>query len=373
MSRWNDISYFEDTLERLSRGLTAGRQWNTLKEIFSALEKRNALAPLAQYAWILGRAIQEGYFKTERSAESFFGIAYNDESPLYYRVMAAATTGERFTPFDSTTEKTTAEKEDNNEAEFLLGFFEYGASALALPFIQKSENELSPPELRKIAEALAASERWKECLDLVSRYIRRKDYIPNEKDFHLFYPRPFGELVKKYAKKAELGPELLYGLIRTESYFESSIVSRSGAVGLTQLMAPTAKDMANRIARRGGPDYRNAGGTVDLDDPETNIHIGSWYLRYLVEYMKSPMPAILAYNGGMGRVRRWLAADETKSPLPHDLFLETVEYPETRAYGRNVLAAAAVYGSLYYRKNAENIVKNIYPAEDHPADKYPLD
>jgi soluble lytic murein transglycosylase len=47
----------------------------------------------------------------------------------------------------------------------------------------------------------------------------------------------------------------------------------------------------------------------------------------------------------MNRVRRWRSGEPD---LPGDLFLETIEYPETREYGRKVLAAALVYGWLYY-------------------------
>jgi soluble lytic murein transglycosylase len=123
-------------------------------------------------------------------------------------------------------------------------------------------------------------------------------------------------------------------------------------------MPTTAEEMAGRIARQGGPDYR--GPEMDLQNPELNIHIGSYYLRYLKGQMGSLMPALLAYNGGMGRVRRWLAEDRRRGGLPLGLFLETVEFPETREYGRRILAAAAVYGYLYYGKSFEEVAADIY-------------
>jgi soluble lytic murein transglycosylase len=60
------------------------------------------------------------------------------------------------------------------------------------------------------------------------------------------------------------------------------------------------------------------------------------------------MLALLAYNGGQGRVRRWRGA-EAVAGLPVDLFLETVEFAETRNYGRFVTGAAAVYRELSSR------------------------
>jgi soluble lytic murein transglycosylase len=70
------------------------------------------------------------------------------------------------------------------------------------------------------------------------------------------------------------------------------------------------------------------------------------------------MMALLAYNGGMGRVRRWRTADRNR--LPEDLFLETIAFDETREYGRRVLAAAAVYGYLYYGMSMEEGVADVY-------------
>jgi soluble lytic murein transglycosylase len=307
--------------------------------------------------------VQEGYIETERSAEYFFRIAFEKgKDSYYYRAMAASALGVSFAiEADKPIEAETREKSSSgSEAEFILGFFEYGASSFALPYIQAVEKDLSSLELRKVAEALAVSGSWKDSLDLVSRYTSRKDSEMTEQDLLLFFPQPYKELIEKYASEAELGAEILYGLIRTESYFMSGIVSRSGAVGLAQLMAPTAEEMAVRIVRRGGPDYR--GAEMNLKDPELNIHIGSFYLRYLIGQMGNPMLALLAYNGGMGRLRRWLAADRQKAggALPHDLFLESIEFSETREYGRRVLSTASVYGYLYYGMGMEEVSSDIY-------------
>jgi soluble lytic murein transglycosylase len=196
---------------------------------------------------------------------------------------------------------------------------------------------------------------------LVSLYARRDGYQINRQDLELLYPRPFRELVEQYAAETGIEPSLLFALIRTESAFDPHIVSRAGAVGLTQLMPATAEEMAVRIRRRGGPDYiRNDSAddaakdfAIDLRNPAVNIHIGAVYLAYLNERMEDKLLALLAYNGGMNRIRRWrITANRLSGPasagLPPDLFLETVEYPETRNYGRSVMGAAAMYKSLYF-------------------------
>jgi soluble lytic murein transglycosylase len=72
---------------------------------------------------------------------------------------------------------------------------------------------------------------------------------------------------------------------------------------------------------------------------------------------EGPLMALLAYNGGIGRLRRWRNAEPA---LSGDLFLETVEYGETREYGRKVLASAAAYGYLYYGMTMEGIFADMY-------------
>jgi soluble lytic murein transglycosylase len=151
--------------------------------------------------------------------------------------------------------------------------------------------------------------------------------------------------------------EILYGLIRTESAFDPDIISHAGAIGLSQIVPPTALETAARIRKLGGPNYIDNTNSIDLRNPVTNVHIGAFYLSQLITLMDSPMQALLAYNGGMTRVRRWRAAEKD---LPEDLFLETIGLIETREYGKQVLAAAVAYGYLYFDLSMEAVVADIY-------------
>ena len=370
MPGWDDMSVFNGVLDRLSRNLTANRQWDILLEVFNALENISqtgrAGTSLAQYAWIAGRAVQEGFLITDRSAESFFRVAFEQPAgSFYYRTMAAVELGERFSPTGNQRRRRAASVPvaEGSELEFLLGFFEYGAASFVLPFVRSVEDSLPVPELRLVAQAMGRAQQRAESIRLVARYMRRPGFQPGREDFYLFHPRPYLEQVERHAEKTGIRPEMLFGLIRTESHFEASVVSHAGAVGLAQLMPATAQDIAGRIARAGGPDFRTSGG-IDLTDPETNIHLGSFYLRHLIQNQMegSPMLALKAYNGGQGRVRRWLAEDRAREDggLPKDLFLETLLYPETRQYGRLVLGAAALYGYLYYGKTMEEVALSFF-------------
>lgn len=357
ISRWRQDDYFADILDRLARYLIAKRRWDTLAEVFSLIEPRSDGASIAKYAYILGRAVSEGFISAApRPPEEYFKVALaQGNAPFYYRVMAASRLGAATLPAGEGKEPPD-QGANADDMEFLRGFFEYGAADLAFAFIKDDTDRFSPGELRTLAAAFAKAEHWEESIRVVTAYAGRPGYVMKKQDLVLYYPRAFADLVEAHAADAEIPVELLFGLIRTESAFAPGIRSRVGAAGLTQLMPATAREMADRIRRRGGPNYTE-GGEIDLENPAANIHLGAVYLRYLMDRAESPMMALLAYNGGMGRLRRWRNAEPK---LPGDLFLETIEYPETREYGRKVLSAAAAYGYLYYDMTMEAVVADIY-------------
>jgi soluble lytic murein transglycosylase len=229
--------------------------------------------------------------------------------------------------------------------KFLLGFFTHGAIDHSVRYIRSMERDLSAGELRAVAQAFEQAGMYNLAIRQVSRYINREGHIRTRKDMELLYPQAYKELIEKYAEKRDIPAPLLFALIRTESAFQNAVISHAGAVGLAQLMPATAEDMANRIRRAGGPDFFDEERRLDLYDPNLNVHIGSFYLNLLMGRFEDIKLALMAYNGGMNRVRRWQAANS----MPVDLFLETVVFFETRDYGRKVIGAAAVYEELYYR------------------------
>jgi soluble lytic murein transglycosylase len=358
---FNDYSYFSDILDRLARILTARRQWEDIAGIYALINGHSTISA-AQYGWILGRAAEEGWFAdapdgdralAEDAARPYFRRALEQAGSagdaLYYRMVSAAALGE---PFLNPSKTLSSGGEDKKGfphpelMEFLLGFFEHGVENYAASYLREKTDDLSVPELRTLARAMHRKGLYAGVIRLVSAYMNRGDYEFAREDLELAYPRPWRRQIEQRAEESGLAPELLFGLIRTESAFQPDIVSRAGAAGLTQLMAATAEETAGRLKRQGGPDYAEK-GEPNLLDPEVNIHLGAAYLRYLVDRLGDTLFALIAYNGGITRFRRWRAAE---TELPGDLFLETVAFSETRTYGRRVLAAAAVYRYLYYGK-----------------------
>ena len=356
--RWGHNKSFDDILDRLAQYLVSRGRWQTLLEVYRLLKPG---AARAQYGYILGRAAESAYLEGAKPEVFFRAVLDEKKASFYYRASSSLRLGTAL-PLPETASPKKAGGYSHPDGylhpelmEFLLGFFEHGASAFAVPYITKYRQELSVDELRVLAEALQQAEIWDESIRLVQVYLERDDYEPVHADLELQYPRPFLEPVESYAEEFGIAPWLLFGLIRTESAFAADIGSWAGAVGLTQLMPDTAEEMAGRLARQGGPDYRREGG-IDLTEPRINIHLGAFYLRYLLDRMENPLFALLAYNGGMGRVRRWQAGSPE---LPPDLLTETVEFAETREYARRVAAATAVYGFLYYDLTMEAIIADM--------------
>jgi soluble lytic murein transglycosylase len=152
------------------------------------------------------------------------------------------------------------------------------------------------------------------------------------------YPPAYSELIEKVTTDYDWDPLLFQGLVREESAFASSIRSWAGAMGLSQLMWPTAKGTAKRMGIKGLK-------RTDLSDPETNLSIGSTYMQGLVKRWKGHLPlAVASYNAGPGAVNKWVKA---RGHLELDAWVETIPYDETRGYVKRVTTSWQIYHSLY--------------------------
>ncbi len=111
--------------------------------------------------------------------------------------------------------------------------------------------------------------------------------------------------------------ELLQAVIATESGFNTRAVSPKGAVGLMQLIPPTAQ-------RYGVKAEKDLSIQTKLTDPRVNIGAGSRYLRDLIDLFPGQLElAVAAYNAGEGAVQR------AGNKIPN--------YPETQNYVKNVM------------------------------------
>ncbi|AXK40367.1 lytic transglycosylase domain-containing protein [Crenobacter cavernae] len=148
-------------------------------------------------------------------------------------------------------------------------------------------------------------------------------------DYSLRYLSPYRDVTQRYARQFDVDEAWIYGLIRQESRFVNVARSGVGASGLMQLMPATARWAANKVGL----------ASFSVNDIDTNIQLGTWYLRHVLDDLGQPVLATAAYNAGPGRARAWQAG----VPLEGAVYAETIPFNETRDYVQKVMANAAYY------------------------------
>ena len=128
----------------------------------------------------------------------------------------------------------------------------------------------------------------------------------------------YNNLIGEAARLYQLPESFIRAVMRVESDFNPTVVSRAGAMGLMQLMPRTARSM----------------GVSDPFDARQNINGGARYLRILANRFKGDLVlTVAAYNAGEGAVEKY-------NGIP--------PYKETQRYVRRVL-------KHYYAYRAESV------------------
>jgi len=132
---------------------------------------------------------------------------------------------------------------------------------------------------------------------------------------------------------------LLHAVARQESNFYARAISRSGALGIMQLMPGTARHVARGLRL---PYSRHR----LLADPKYNIRLGRTYLAQMMErFDDSYILAIASYNAGPNNVDRWirLNGDPRDSAVDPVDWIELIPFDETRDYVQRVLGNLQIY------------------------------
>ncbi|HWU67780.1 MAG TPA: transglycosylase SLT domain-containing protein [Stenotrophobium sp.] len=184
-----------------------------------------------------------------------------------------------------------------------------------------------PRELRLQAGLMAASWNWP------TQAIATLAGAASFNDFDVTYPLPFNEPVNTAAALTGLSPAWIYAVLRQESLYNPEARSRSNALGLLQLLLPTARAVAAR--------WKQPIPTAeDLFKPEVNIPLGAAYLSELRKRFEGRyILALGAYNAGPGAVARWLP----DKPQEADIWIENIPYNETRGYIQRILWHVSVF------------------------------
>lgn len=357
-----DPSYFDDFFDTLSVTLLSLGKWNSFKTVYEKADGYATKESVSKFAYIYARLCQEkiaeGGIADKKQIEQALLKACDCGSDIYYKILAAYELGlneqelqnlllSSINSADFTT-PSVSDSESKSAALLMEGYVTFGFPDLIYPQWQELFSYLPEKTNFYLADFLYRCGKTDETNTFYTQSLRiaskaftysTQDLTPAE--MQLVFPKCYSQPIEKYANEYMLPPNVMYALIRSESFFEPGVKSSVGAVGLTQLMEFTANDVAKKLKLS---DY-------SLTDVETNIRIGTFYLAELLQRCdNSLILAFFSYNAGITRVRRWLKSSLAeygkKSSLPMDLFLESLPYSETREYGRKLLSATVMYAYL---------------------------
>ena len=203
---------------------------------------------------------------------------------------------------------------------------------------------------QEMAQAAVLAARW----ELHDRAIFSAGRAEQRRAISLRFPVLYESEVTEAAEEHGIEPAWILGVMRRESAYIQDVQSPAGAVGLMQLMPRTAK----YVAELQGDDDWNG----DLTDAGTNIGLGTYYLRHVLDkFEEHQVLATASYNAGPHRVGAWLQEEGMEA----DRWIDTIPFTETRRYVRAVLAYTAIY-EWHLTGEAQSILSKLKPIPPAP-------
>ncbi len=277
-----------------------------------------------QWRYWLARALEETGKKNE--AASKYQVLAKTQS--YHGFLAADQLGLKYHLGNSTKQAKYELKANLAKNKTLIRAREYEYAGLAWEGRREwmsVVNTLDNPEQFAAAE-LAKDWGWAD------RAVFSVAKTGVKEALELRFPMPHTTEVQQASSLHSIESALIYGVIRRESGFIEDIRSGAGAIGLMQLMPSTARDVVR---------WQGKKSVGNLSRADTNIRLGSYYLRYVLNKFNNNQPlATAAYNAGPSRVKRWLPQEHA---LSADVWVDTIPYSETRRYVRAVMAYTTIF------------------------------
>ncbi|WP_413558032.1 transglycosylase SLT domain-containing protein [Bdellovibrio sp. HCB209] len=199
-----------------------------------------------------------------------------------------------------------------------------------------------------ISEKLSQRGQYFTAIRLVNDAMENDVRLRQEKFIKVGYPEVFTALYKKESDRYGIDTVLLRSLTRQESGFNMKAVSTSNALGLMQMIPPTAQDTAKRLGMK-------VELPEDMFRPEVNIPMGSFYVSQMLGQFSQNVPfALAAYNAGPYRLKKWIEArPEISSALTvpgsspeGELWVDELPWNETSFYVKAILRNTLLYSMI---------------------------
>ena len=311
-----------------ARAALRAEDWNTVLAVTSKMPAKLA----AKGAWRYWRARAE--LALGQRAQGQARLVQLSSEHNYYGILARETLGSSISappaPLSaSDADIARAGAEPAVRRASLL--FDYAREKGEPALLEEGRREWRWAMRGKDDKALIAAAEYGRARGYYDMAIYSAERTRNQHNFGLRFLTPYRDATRRYAAQLEVDPAWIYGLMRQESRFVTVARSGVGAQGLMQLMPATARWVATKV----GMD------SFDVNDVDTNIHLGTWYLRHVLDTTGHPVLATAGYNAGPGRARAW----RDSRPLEGAIYAETIPFTETRDYVQKVMANAVEYAA----------------------------
>lgn len=349
-------SYFDDFFESYGRSLILNRRWSTLRDFNAKFSSLLTYPVRLHYAWLdfLGAVYDTGISakQREKAVKTNLEILEQDNDITFYTVLSHFLQNRNldFISLFPESPPATPPARLRDYDRFALGFLNFDLKEDGFPVILSISDKLNDGTVRTIARWLNNEKKHYEAIRLMGPLRRRENFRLTRQDIEILYPSPYQSLIRRYTGKTNVSSSVIYGIIRQESAFKEQIQSHVGAQGLMQLMPSTALEQARKLKLKSDQYYL----------PEINIRLGASYIDWLISrpWTDNLSEALMAYNAGGGNVRKWKRRYPSRQT---GLFLESIDYSETRKYVKKVLKGALTYDFLYGPKKTEEIFRQFFP------------
>lgn len=346
----------------LRLGLLAFRQQDyakatTIFEKLVATPSTDTLELQARY-WLwrsLERGLERSLDKTKSERAKFEGEELARRFPFsYYGLRARLETGggkiewnkEIPKPDPKVESKVWATQEEKLGFDRALILISAGWFDEAQAEIQLLPTPVSPDAKAVRARLWAAAKDFLTASRLANEAWDAKFELRRPELMSVVWPSEYRDLFESTAKKKNLDSLLSRSLTKQESGYNKRAVSSSNALGLMQMIPPTAREIAEdlKLGKLLLPE--------DMFEPSRNIAMGTHYIAKMLGVFKGHVPiALAAYNAGPTRVDRWFKSRPSmkgiesirSSSAESELWIDEFPFAETSFYVKAILRNLMLY------------------------------
>ena len=213
----------------------------------------------------------------------------------------------------------------------------------AQTYLQKINRTFKSRAQRDLAMSLYVRTEWyKGAFSQIFNFPLKNRNADQEKYISMLFPTPYLNLYTRYAKEGFIPIELALSITRQESTFDPHARSWADAFGLMQLIPEKASDLSKKYNLK----YEDFN---DLYNPETNIQMGTIFLRELYGRFDGKFAQTVAgYNASTKAIAVW---EKERFDGDYLEFIEKIPYKETRKYIKLVFRNFVTYKRILNKED----------------------